>query len=264
MPTIKSVFIFLCIWGFYPGHSQAQITVGTLAPDFSLPDTSGNSVTLDDFSGSIVLLNFFTTWCEPCKIEVPQLQDSIWTFYDHKKVAVVGMDYMESNTLLKEYIHFHNLTYYFLRDTAGTVFDAYGFRGFPSNIIIDQSGTVAYASSGFNIPLFKHIIDSLLLLTSITSELDKSIHFPDALTLLNVYPNPFNPSTIISYQQTRAGTVLLKISDGSGKIILYKRIYNTAGINRIHVDLNGHASGIYYFEIVLGKTQKAGRLILLK
>ncbi len=56
---------------------SAQVHVGDSAPDFTLPDTAGNGISLSDFSGDIVLLNFFATWCVPCQVEAPQLEDSI-------------------------------------------------------------------------------------------------------------------------------------------------------------------------------------------
>ncbi|HID38152.1 MAG TPA: TlpA family protein disulfide reductase [Calditrichaeota bacterium] len=73
----------------------AQIGVGDSIIPFNLPDTAGHSISSDDFAGQILLLNFFATWCGPCKIEAPQLEDSIWQVYMDRGVTVLGLDFQE-------------------------------------------------------------------------------------------------------------------------------------------------------------------------
>ena len=91
--------------------------------------------------GDIILLNFFATWCVPCQIEAPQLEDSIWQVYKHNGVTALGIDVLESLSPLTGFIKQDNLSYPVVRDTvlyfsasAGLHEDERGYRYEPVGV----------------------------------------------------------------------------------------------------------------------------------
>lgn len=254
---LKSALIILICFTI----GLAQLVPGEDAPGFTLPDTNGNPVSLESYRGKVVLLNFFTTWCVPCSLEVPQLQDSIWSAYDTSKVAVVGIDYMETSDLLKSYVADMDLTYHFLQDTGGHVYDAYQIRGFPNNVILDARGTIVYSAPGFDIPLFIHLIDSLLQPTGISET--RAIR-PEKLKIASVYPNPFNPQTTIAFVQPQAARTELRVFDITGRVILRESRYWAAGDREWKLYLTDRPSGVYFFELASSGSRVQGRLYLVK
>ncbi len=242
----------------------AQIEVGQQAPDFSLPDTAGIEISLPDFYGQIVVLNFFTTWCIPCQIESPLLEDSIWNVYRDRGVMVIGSDFMETRESLIDFIQSKKLTYYFMRDTAGTLFNAYGYRGFPANVIIDQYGKVAFFESGYDISKMQDTIDSLLTITNIESGNGKDLFIPNSLELVSVYPNPFNGPVVIKYHLEQEGQVEFQLFNISGQRIMRKSQFHKDGTHFLRLDIQNLASGLYPFSLRVNAVTKWGRLVMQK
>ncbi len=77
--------------------------VGRLAPDFTLADLDGNQVSLSDFRGEAVFLNFWATWCPPCRAEMPEIE-AIYQEYKNKDVVVIGVDIKETREEVLQFI----------------------------------------------------------------------------------------------------------------------------------------------------------------
>ncbi len=263
MPA-KYIFTFSLLLSFLSKPVQAQISVGDTIIPFNLPDTAGLSVSSDDFAGQILLLNFFATWCGPCKIEAPQLEDSIWQVYKDRAVTVLGLDFQESKQKLVEFIYTYNLTYPMLRDTAGAVFKAYGFRGFPSSVIIDRNGKVVHVEEGFDIAVFIQVIDSLLGITGIKERMIPR-PAPRQLTLMGNYPNPFNPSTRIVFRISTSGHVQLSLYNILGQRLetLVSAKLN-AGSHSVLWDASAYSAGIYFYKIRAAGEEKSGKIVYRK
>ena len=196
-------------------ETNAQVAVGDTAINFVLPDTTGNPVNLQDFSGDVVLLNFFGSWCIPCQIEAPQLEDSIWNVFKNRGFTLIGVDFQETLPPLLNFIHLYDLTFPIVRDTVGAVFIDYGLIVFPSNVLINQNGVVVWIEPGFDIPLMKRLIDSLLNVSSVPP--NKSNKLPSQIELISTYPNPFNNQTNIKVALNKSAMTNLKIYDISGQ-----------------------------------------------
>lgn len=241
----------------------AQPVVGDPAPDFTLPDTAGNPISLSDFTGDIVLLNFFATWCVPCQIEAPQLEDSIWQVYRQQGVTVFALDFQEPVDPLKTFINQHQLTFPIARDTAGAVASLYGMQILPTNILINRSGHIAWMEGGFDIPKMIHLIDSLLAPSEINKPGDAGVP-PQSLTLLGSYPNPFNSQTNIQITLREAGSIRLQIFSITGQKLSNRKMWLAQGNHSIPVQMPTRASGIYFFTLNFRNENRMGRLILQK
>ena len=112
-------------------------------PDFSLKDSTGTLVKLSDYKGKVVLLNFWATWCGPCKIEIPWFTDFQKTYKD-RDFAVIGVAMDEDGwDSVKPYIEQHKMNYRVVigNDQVSQLFGS--IDSLPTTIVIDREGRIA-------------------------------------------------------------------------------------------------------------------------
>lgn len=117
--------------------------VGNLAPDFTLQTIDGQAITLGDFTadgGMPVVLNFWATWCPPCRVEMPYFERASDLY--EGKVAILGLNQAESAALIAGFARDHGLTYPLLVDEDMRVNNLYGVLNLPTTIFIDRNGIV--------------------------------------------------------------------------------------------------------------------------
>jgi cytochrome c biogenesis protein CcmG/thiol:disulfide interchange protein DsbE len=131
--------------------------VGDVAPDFSLPATDGTTVRLSDLRGSPVLLNFWATWCSPCRKELPVLQAAYQP--DTDDLVVLGINMRESPDKVATFAADLDLELPLLLDQEGQVSDAYQVRGLPLSLFVDRDGLIVARHVG---PLDQVTMDSYL------------------------------------------------------------------------------------------------------
>ena len=115
--------------------------VGNLAPDFELPNLNGQSVSLSDFRGKPVLVNFWASWCGPCRFEMPFIQE-IYEGWSDKGLVVLAIDMGESPSTVKDFIQSHNFSFPVLLDTNQDVALQYNIRAIPATFFIDKDGII--------------------------------------------------------------------------------------------------------------------------
>jgi thiol-disulfide isomerase/thioredoxin len=115
---------------------------GKLAPDFSLVNLSGQKVRLVDFKGKVVLLNFWATWCPPCREEVPSLAklDAAMLGKNFQMLAV-AID-KEGKDAVEKYFQSTGVRLPALLDPSGDAGKAFGITGVPETFIIDKQGLI--------------------------------------------------------------------------------------------------------------------------
>jgi len=121
--------------------------VGAPAPDFTLADLSGHSVSLSGFKGQVVLLNFWATWCPPCKLEMPTLQQHSVDYKD-QGLVVVGVEAGEPKADVQDFANNLRLTFPILPDEKATVTDMYRVTALPTTFIIDRQGIIVQQAMG--------------------------------------------------------------------------------------------------------------------
>ena len=120
--------------------------VGHLAPDFALKTPQGETINLadyvnrDDKTGKPVVLNYWASWCGPCRLETPELQNASLKFKN--QVAFLGINQGESAQIVSEFALSYGLTYPLLVDEDNTVYREYGINSLPTTIFIDREGVV--------------------------------------------------------------------------------------------------------------------------
>lgn len=140
------------------------------AIDFTLTDQYGNSHTLSDYKGKTVFLNFWATWCPPCRAEMPDIQE-LYETYDQEGddalvilgVASPNIGGEQSEEGVKQFLEDNGYTYPVLMDTTGEQFMNYGVFSYPTTFMIDRDGNVfGYVSGQLSKDMMKSIIQQTM------------------------------------------------------------------------------------------------------
>ncbi len=117
------------------------------AEDFSLTDIDGETVRLSDYRGDVVFLNFWATWCGPCKEEMPLMQ-SVYQDLQDEGFTIIAVNFQETLDMARDYIREYGYTYPVPVDKTGEVSGRYSVRGLPTSYIINRQGRVIAAKAG--------------------------------------------------------------------------------------------------------------------
>jgi peroxiredoxin len=133
------VFAFGVVW--LQSSKYEPLVVGMTAPDFSLPDLQGKKQRLSDYRGKVVFLNFWATWCRPCKEEMPSMQ-VLWENLKNRDfmMLAVSMDRVTTTKDIPPFVENLRLTFPILTDSWGQTDKRYKLMGVPETYIIDQNG----------------------------------------------------------------------------------------------------------------------------
>lgn len=134
--------------GFAPSFCDGKQKPANLA--FTVKDMNGRSVKLSDFKGKVILLNFWATWCGPCKVEIPGFVD-LYNGYKDKGFVVLGVSTDDSPEQLRKFAQQMNITYPVLvgSDRTDITDDAYGpMWGIPVSFLIAKDGTICHRYMG--------------------------------------------------------------------------------------------------------------------
>lgn len=124
------------------------LEVGEKALNFTLLDLDGNPVSLSDFEGQPVIINFWATWCAPCRIEMPELQAAYET-YQNEGLVILALNQDESADLAREYfVGEMGLTFTALLDDNSAISTAFGIFGLPTTFFLDAEGIITVIHRG--------------------------------------------------------------------------------------------------------------------
>ncbi|HCA27547.1 MAG TPA: alkyl hydroperoxide reductase [Betaproteobacteria bacterium] len=120
-----------------------------LAKDFSLKDMNGKSYRLSDFRGKVVLVNFWATWCPPCREELPSLE-RLWKMLNHKKFEILAVNLGQGPDAIFGFTGALNpaLTFPILLDRSTAVFKSWSGMAIPTTFVVNQEGRIVYRAVG--------------------------------------------------------------------------------------------------------------------
>lgn len=127
--------------------AQAQAD-GTVAPRFRLPTPDGEgTIDIQDFAGRSVVLNFWASWCAPCREEAPHLQGA-WQEYRGRGIQFIGVNHKDERSAALAFQRETGVTYPSGFDPAGRVATRYSLVGIPTTLVIRDDGVIAYRFLG--------------------------------------------------------------------------------------------------------------------
>lgn len=138
------------------------VKVGDNAPDFSFTTESGKTTKLSDLKGKVVWINFFATWCPPCRKELPHLQKEVYDkLKDNSNFELIILGREHSWEEINKFTSDNNYYMPFYPDNGRKAFSLYAKQNIPRNFIIDKEGNIAVTSIGFNEKEFSEIIEKV-------------------------------------------------------------------------------------------------------
>ncbi len=143
-------------WGLRLG-AASPVESGP-APDFTLTTFDGETITLSDLRGQVVIINFWASWCPPCRDEAAYLE-ATWRKYRDLGVVFLGVDYVDTEPNALAYIEEFGITYPSGPDIGEKIALAYRIKGVPETFYVDKQGEVRGVKIG---PLFPPELDEII------------------------------------------------------------------------------------------------------
>lgn len=134
---VPALFIGLLALGL-TRKARTQDLVGTSAPEFDLPLVSGGTFSSQDLKGQPVVVNFWASWCLPCREEAPLLEEK-WKTYRDRGIRFLGVNVKDSLEDARAFTTEFGLTFPSVRDTDLNLYSSFGLRGLPETFFIDHT-----------------------------------------------------------------------------------------------------------------------------
>ena len=139
-------------------ESTSLTRVGQAAPDFELATLDGGSFRLADQRGKVVLVNFFATWCPPCRQEMPFLEQEVWRRFGPEGLVLLSISRGETAAEVDSFGVANGLTFPLAVDPDRGVFGLFAEAFIPRNYVIGPQGSILFQSQGFERPDFDAMI----------------------------------------------------------------------------------------------------------
>ena len=141
-----------------PLFSRAQVSdpstkarLGDAAPNFNFHISRNHAVNLNDYKGKIVMIDFFATWCLPCRIELNHVQDEIWHKYENNQnFTLLSFGFQEGWDDVLTFKDKYGYTFSMLPDEQGKIFKLFAAQSIPRTIVLDQNQKIIYQYTGYN------------------------------------------------------------------------------------------------------------------
>ena len=141
-------FTILALLILFSVSAAGQVKEGEDAPNFTLKNLDGKEISLSKFRGKYVLINFWATWCGPCKIEMPSLEALYGRFKDKNFALLAISNDMFGANIVKPFVKAHKINFPILLDQRLKVSNAFGVVSLPTTFMIDPQGKIIGALFG--------------------------------------------------------------------------------------------------------------------
>jgi peroxiredoxin len=145
---IKNLVLALLVTVFAATSLASSGLEGQLAPDFALKSSTGENLRLSEYRGDVVMINFWATWCGPCRQEMPLL-DELYTRYERVGFNLLGVNIDDDSRRAMQMIEELGVNFPVLFDARKEVSKLYEVEAMPVTVLVDREGTVRYVHHGY-------------------------------------------------------------------------------------------------------------------
>jgi peroxiredoxin len=143
---IGVITLLLPLW-VGAASNLTELSRKAIAKEFSLPDLDGNVHNLSSYRGKVVLINFWATWCPPCRQEMPSMQ-RVWEKFRDRGFVILALDVGEDDETILPFVMEHDLDFPVLLDQDSKVVKKWPVRGLPTSFLLDTKGRLVYRAIG--------------------------------------------------------------------------------------------------------------------
>lgn len=160
MYRVLGLIVALIVTINVEGFSQEwKVSKGSQVPSFIVENKEGKKIAIDDLKGKVVLLNFFATWCPPCRQELPRLQKELWDeLGDRDDFYIMVLAREEGWDKLDPFMESNKYTFPVFPDLKRKVFSLFAEQSIPRNVLVDKQGKIIYQSIGYTPTEFTELI----------------------------------------------------------------------------------------------------------
>ena len=151
LTVVAALLLLAAVVGACGGGASAETTgvnQGNLAADFTLETVDGTEVSLSDYRGNVVMINFWATWCPPCRAEIPDFE-AAYQARQGEGFVVLGINVDEPREAVAPFAEAIGMSYPVLLDRGGQVMKMYRAPGLPISLFIDRDGVIQVRHVGF-------------------------------------------------------------------------------------------------------------------
>ncbi len=145
--SVKKVIVMLAAGMLFAANVQAEVLEGP-APDFTLKSRSGENIKLSEMRGDVVMINFWASWCAPCRQEMPLLEE-MYKKYSDLGFVLLGVNVEEDSSKAGELLREIPVTFPILYDNTNKVTKMYKVVAMPSTVMVDRDGNMRYLHRGY-------------------------------------------------------------------------------------------------------------------
>jgi peroxiredoxin len=139
--------------------SSTLLNLGDRLPSFNVPSLSGGTYSSNELKGKVILINFWATWCPPCRAEFPLLQKDIYDTIKESNFRVMAISRGEEIDTVKNFIDKYKYTFPVYLDKEAKVYNLFANKYIPRNFVIGKDGIVKWASTGFKKDEFYEMVN---------------------------------------------------------------------------------------------------------
>lgn len=159
MSKVFYLFFVLLVSAQVSFGQEWKVKVGDQVPSFHVVNKAGEKISVEELEGKVVLINFFATWCPPCRQELPRLQKELWDAYkDRNDFYIMVLAREEGWDKLEPFMATNKYSFPVFPDLKREVFSLFAEQSIPRNVLINKDGKIVYQSIGYEEKEFSDLV----------------------------------------------------------------------------------------------------------